>query len=135
MRSTENVCGARLRRRRILAHALLGASLLLCAALLLDPPSQTSLYPLCPIHRYLGILCPGCGATRALAALLRGHLAAAWRLNALFVLLLPAGVVGAVESYRRALRSETFCWPQPPPAALYATITAAAVFAVVRNLP
>jgi hypothetical protein len=135
MGATENFCGAKLRRRRLLAHALLGAALLLCGALLLDPPSHASFYPLCPIHRYLGILCPGCGATRALAALLSGHVAEAWRLNALFVLLWPVGLVGALESYRRALRPGTFRWPQPPATALYATLAATAVFTVARNLP
>ena len=107
----------------------------MCAALLLYPPSHQSLYPACPFHEYLGILCPGCGATRALAALLRGHLTEALRLNPLFVLLLPVALAGAIESYRRAIRPGSFRWPQPPAPALYATLAAAAIFTIARNLP
>jgi hypothetical protein len=123
-----------LQRRRYIANALLAAALLLCAALLFYPPARTSLYPACPIHLYFGIDCPGCGATRALAALLHGHLAEALRLNALFVLLLPIALAGAIESYRRALRPGAFRWPQPPAPALYATLVATVLFTIARNI-
>ena len=123
-----------LTRRRCLANLLLAGALLLCAALLLYPPEQASFYPTCPIHQYLHIDCPGCGATRALAALLRGRLMDAARLNALFVLLLPVALAGAIESYRRALRPGSFRWPQPPAPAIHATLAAAAIFTIARNL-
>jgi hypothetical protein len=136
MRGAEAVgpSSAELRRRKILAHALFAAAILIGATLLFDPPGHASFYPACPIHQYLGILCPGCGATRALAALLHGRFAEAVRLNVLFVLLLPALLALAIESYRRALRSGSFRWPQPPAAALYTTLAAAAIFTVARNL-
>jgi hypothetical protein len=121
-------------RRRYTANTLLMAVLLLCAALLLYPPARTSLYPACPIRQYLGIDCPGCGATRALAALLHGRFMEAMRLNALFVLLLPVALAGAIESYRRAIRPGSFRWPQPPAAALYATLATTVLFTVARNL-
>ena len=82
----------------------------------------------------LHIECPGCGATRALAALLRWRLVEAVRLNALFVLLLPFGLGGAAECYRRAMRAGEFRWPKVPVQAVYATLAAAAVFTVVRNV-
>jgi hypothetical protein len=118
--------------RRTLAHALLAAALLLCAALAILP---ASFFPPCPIHEYLGSLCPGCGATRALTALLHGHLRAALQQNALFVLLLPFALAIAIESYRRAIRPGPFRWPQPPAPALYATLAATAIFTIARNLP
>jgi hypothetical protein len=123
-----------LRRRRFTANGLLTAALLLFVALLLYPPARVSFYPACPIHQFLGVDCPGCGATRALAALLHGHLMDAIRLNALFVLLLPVALAGAIESYRRAIRPGAFRWPQPPAPTLYATLAAAVVFTVARNL-
>ena len=126
--------GEELRQRRRLATGLLAAVLLGCAVLLLCPPAQTGFYPICPIHQFLGVLCPGCGATHALAALLHGQLMEALHFNALFVLLLPIALAGAIESYRRALRPEAFCWPWPPAAAMYATLAAAAFFTVARNL-
>lgn len=125
---------AELSRRRWLAHAVLAAGLLMCAMLYAWPPTQSSFYPACPVHELLHIECPGCGATRALAALLRGRLVEAMRLNALFVLLLPVGLGGAAECYRRAVWEGEFRWPVMPARAMYATLVAAAVFTVVRNV-
>ncbi len=119
-------------RRRLIANSALAAVLCACAGLWLNP--QSSLYPACPIHQLFGIDCPGCGATRALAALLRGRLAEALRLNALFVLLLPAVVAFVFETYCRAIHTEAFRWPAPPAQALYAIFAATAIFTLVRNL-
>ncbi len=64
----------RSRLAAILRTAAPVAALLVAVALLLRfPPAQYAFYPQCPIHHSLGLLCPGCGATRALAALLHGH--------------------------------------------------------------
>lgn len=119
------------RRRRRMANALLAAAVLVCAALLLWP---AGFFPACPIHLWFGIECPGCGATRALAELLHGRWMEAVRLNALFVLLLPCALGFAAESYRRALRPEGFRWPQVYASAVYATLAAAVIFTVARNL-
>jgi len=48
--------------------------------------------PACPVYAMFHVLCPGCGGTRALMALLRGNLGAAWRLNALVVCEIPLGL-------------------------------------------
>jgi hypothetical protein len=123
-----------LRRRRYIAHAWLAAALLLCVALLLGPPGVGRFWPACPVHALLGFDCPGCGATRALAALLRGHLGVALRLNALFVLLLPLAAAAALEAYRRAVCPGVFRWPAPPAPTLYATLAAAVLFTFARNM-
>jgi hypothetical protein len=120
-------------QRRWMANALLVAAVLLCGALYVWPPTRSSFYPVCPIHEYLGINCPGCGAMRALAALLHGRLGEALRLNALFVLLLPLGLAGGAESYRRAIRAGEFRWPQPPAWMVYAALGASMAFAVLRS--
>jgi hypothetical protein len=117
-----------------MANAALAMGLLACTALYLWPPTQLSLYPACPFRELLHLDCPGCGATRALAALLHGRLQEAMRLNALFVLLLPIALTGAVECYRRAIRMGQFRWPMVPAPALYGTIAATAMFTVVRNM-
>ena len=52
-------------------------------------PAENSFYPQCQFHRLTGLSCPGCGGLRALHELSHGHLAAAFRLNALLVVLLP----------------------------------------------
>jgi hypothetical protein len=131
------LCGteaAALRRRRWLAHSLLIAAVMFCILLALCPPDRYGFYPRCPIHRILGIECPGCGSTRALAALLHGHLLEALRCNALFVLLLPAALPCAMQLYRRALRAGDFLWPEPPVSSIYAAFAVTALFTVARNL-
>jgi hypothetical protein len=103
--------------------------------LLIFPPTQNSFYPQCPIHEYLHLLCPGCGATRALAALLRGHLAEAIHFNALVPLLFPFAIAYSSFCYRRFLQHKPLRWPQPPPAMLYTTFALVGVFTAIRNLP
>ncbi len=46
-------------------------------------------FPACPVHRFTGLLCPGCGSQRALHRLLNGELSAAFRYNPLLVLSIP----------------------------------------------
>jgi Protein of unknown function (DUF2752) len=104
------------------------------AVLLRFPPNQSSFYPRCPIYETLHLQCPGCGATRAVAAVLRGHFSEAMHSNALVTLLLPIAVIHGTLWYRRLLRGDTIRWPQPPQAAIYCVFSIAAVFAVLRNL-
>jgi hypothetical protein len=125
---------ATLARRRWIANSLLAATILLCGILVAYPPGRFAFYPTCPVHEYLHIDCPGCGATRALSALLRGQLAEALRLNALFVLLLPLGLAAVLDCYRRAVRAGEFRWPAVPSQALYATLAATVIFTIARNI-
>jgi hypothetical protein len=120
----------------ILRAAAPPAVITLAAAVLLRfPPAQNSFYPQCPIFEYLHLQCPGCGITRALAALLRGHLAEAVHFNALVTLLLPIAAVYGVLYYRRFLQHKALRWPQPPPAVIFAALALTGVFTVIRNLP
>ena len=112
------------------------AILILTAALLMHfPPAQYSFYPRCPIYEFLHLQCPGCGATRAIATLLHGHLAEAMRFNGLVTLLLPFAAAYGVLCYRRFLQRKSIYWPQPRPVALCAAFALVAVFTVIRNLP
>jgi hypothetical protein len=120
----------------ILRATMPPAAIALAAILLLGfPPAQYSFYPQCPIYQLFHLQCPGCGATRALAALLRGHFTEAINLNALVPLLLPFAAAYGIFCYSRLLHRKTFRWPHPPPAVLYAAFAATALFAVIRNLP
>ena len=103
--------------------------------LLRFPPAQYSFYPRCPIHELFHLQCPGCGATRAIAAVLHGHFIEAMSLNALITLLLPFAAAYGILCYYRLLQRKDLRWPQPPPAVLYAALAMAAIFAVIRNLP
>jgi len=123
----------RLALRRSAVGVLICGSVLLCFALARNP-KLAAMLPKCPVHEYLGLLCPGCGATHAALALLHGQLWAALHANALFVLLLPAGLWFGVECCRRALKSARFQWPAIPARAVYALLICASVFTLVRNL-
>ena len=102
----------------------------LAAALILLAVVPTSrYYPPCLFHQVTGLLCPGCGATRALAALLHGHLDTALHLNALVVLFLPLILIYAILI---ALRQPRLAFPAP---AIAAAVLVTAIFTVARNLP
>jgi len=127
---------ARSRTADILRAAVPPAIIASAAILLLRfPPAQYSFYPRCPVHDLLGLQCPGCGATRAIAAVLRGHFAEALHFNALATLLLPFAAVHGILCYTRLLQRKPLRWPQPPPTIIYTALTLAAIFTVIRNLP
>lgn len=125
-------------QRRRQAHIALAAAVSAMAAvaamLYRYPPETNAFYPQCPFHALTGLLCPGCGTTRALAALIRGHLADALHLNPLAVVLLPILAAYGVAAYWRALSGAPSSWPRIPNAAVAALLIVMLVFAVVRNL-
>jgi hypothetical protein len=116
------------------AAAPLLAAALAAAILLRFPPSQYGFYPRCPFHEAFGLLCPGCGATRALAALLRGNLPEALHLNAFVTVLIPIAAAYATVAYTRYLRLRPLSLQQPPAPAIYATLIAGIAFTIARNL-
>jgi hypothetical protein len=73
--------------------AIAGLAVMVAAlvTLFLFDPATHGFYPGCPLHQVTGLLCPGCGTTRALHQLIHGNFAAAWGLNPLVVSLLPVG--------------------------------------------
>ncbi|MFJ4683380.1 DUF2752 domain-containing protein [Streptomyces sp. NPDC088789] len=97
-------------------------------------PNEPGHYPACPLLRYTGVYCPGCGGLRSAHAVVHGDLAAAFQTNAVAV----AGyavfaVVWAVWVVRAARgRPATL---DPHPAWLWSAGAALLVFTVVRNLP
>jgi hypothetical protein len=97
------------------------------------PPEVYSFYPKCPVWMYLHLRCPGCGATRALAALLRGDLVGAWHWNALLVALLPVVVLYGVAS--RGFFQEVPRSRQISSIAIGGLLGLAVAFGVMRNLP
>ena len=62
-----------------------------CVVLLVAPPGspRAKWLPKCMFYQTTGLYCPGCGATRALSALLHGDLKSSLHNN---VLLIPLGV-------------------------------------------
>ena len=91
------------------------------------PPSHTRWYPVCPIYFWTGLLCPGCGATRALAALSMGRFGEALHWNGLIVAMLAAALIYLVIVLARG------AWPKIPAAALVGLLAVSAIFGLVRN--
>jgi hypothetical protein len=79
------------------------------------------------------VYCPGCGATRALAALTHAHIAEALRYNSFFVILLPMLFAYFGFAYWKAIRKRDFSWPVTPSWALQLLCVSAALFAILRN--
>ena len=121
-------------RSRLTAISLPLAAIASAVLLRLFPPTTCGIYPACPIHQYFGILCPGCGATRALAALLHGHLREAWHLNGLLLLVLPFALLYTGELLRRLWRDLPQPFPSLSKAVTCSLLAIAAGFTVARNL-
>jgi len=114
-------------------RAVACASLAGAAVLYLFPPEQHDFYPQCPVFRYLHVYCPGCGATRALAALLHGRIAEALHYNTLVVMLIPVLLAYFAAAYWKSRGDEVFTWPRVPAIALTALPVVSAAFGVLRN--
>src|SRR4051812_39541846 len=87
--------------RRVVACACVGTAFAGALWLRGHPPSESAWYPQCLFHTLTGLHCPGCGATRAMYALLHGQLTTALHQNALATLALPFVAVAATRSLWR----------------------------------
>jgi hypothetical protein len=123
-------------RRRDLSVLAGSLSVLIGGGLALRrfPPDVYAFYPPCPVHQYTGLLCPGCGATRALAELISGHPAAAWHSNPLLLALLPFLVAYCALAARRWVARAPHAWPQIPRIVTTTLLVITAAFTLYRNL-
>lgn len=98
-------------------------------------PYQHQLGLPCPFLATTGWYCPGCGTTRAFYSVMHGDFGSAFRMNAMFlVIVLPLVVWGGVALVR-SLRGLHVPIPKNPGWWTAALIAVFVVFAVVRNLP
>lgn len=97
-------------------------------------PGRAPLYPVCLFHEVTGLWCPGCGMLRALHQMLHGQFVAAFRFNALFVLLLPILLWRGARALARSFAGKSENW-NIRPACLWLALGALIVFGVLRNLP
>jgi hypothetical protein len=113
---------------------LLLLPLVICAAtaivvLYRVDPSHSDRYPKCTFHWLTGLHCPGCGATRAVHALLHGRLLEALQFNALLIVGVPCVLAFAFWRHRWGIgqfKTAVAAW----------TIAIVVIaFAVVRNIP
>ncbi|MGW0117388.1 DUF2752 domain-containing protein [Streptomyces sp. NPDC003327] len=97
-------------------------------------PNEPGHYPVCPLLRFAGVYCPGCGGLRSAHAVAHGDLATALGANALAVAAYGLFAVVVVLWLVRAARGLPLRIVIPP---LWGWGLGAllAVFTLVRNLP
>ena len=119
---------------RTAANCIAAAGLAGASVLLRFSPQEYSFYPRCPFYALTGHYCPGCGATRAIAELLHGHVAAALHFNAAVTLLLPVLLWYFGTMYWTAVQDNRVEWPQVPQWSWRAALACVLLFGVARDL-
>lgn len=119
---------------RTQSAALALSSMSACALIALVDPATSGRYPVCPTRALLGIDCPACGTLRGLHALSRGHVAQVLDHNVLLLAAVPIGLVLWWRWVRTAL-GRPIRPVEMPTWVLPATVVAATIFTIVRNLP
>jgi hypothetical protein len=127
---------SKLKARRIAAVALPLSMLLVLLAFEVLERLPTGFVYVCPLYATTGFYCATCGASRATDALLHGNLAAAFDLNPLYVVSLPALAYVAVAGWLRLLPVR-FRLPLPRHGLRFLAwvLVALVVYTVLRNLP
>lgn len=99
-------------------------------------PASAGIFPPCPVHYVTGFLCAGCGAQRAIHALLHGDIGAAWAFNPLLILALPYALVGTVAEWRAPRSWFWACFRKTGygQVAIWTTFTVIIFFTIGRNL-
>lgn len=113
----------------LLAAAAVGAAVLWN----FDPNLAGSPLPSCPSLWLTGLLCPGCGTTRALHALLHGDLPGALVMNPLMVLSLPLVAILLAQALQLLPEQLAPLAKRLANARVWAVVLIA--YAVLRNLP
>jgi Protein of unknown function (DUF2752) len=119
---------------RAIANSMAAAGLAGAAILYRFSPQEYSFYPRCPFHALTNLDCPGCGATRAIAELLHGHIAAALHWNAAVTLLLSVLLRYFGEMYWTAVREDRIEWPCIPEPPWKIAMACVLLFGIARNL-
>ena len=121
-----------MKKKRLAGQELITLGVLLvlgaaaCIVLLIAPPGSTlgKWLPKCMFHQLTGLYCPGCGATRALSALLHGDVLVSLHNNLLLFPLL-ASIAFMIVKPGISLKR---------PVAI-AILAAVLLFTVLRNIP
>ncbi|MBN2686252.1 MAG: DUF2752 domain-containing protein [Pontiellaceae bacterium] len=114
---------------RLASVVLLGAAAVFIWQM---PPEKNALIPSCPVLRYTGFHCSGCGSLRAIHSLLHGDLGRAWTMNPLTVLLIPVLSVLFFDDVIRGRRTLSL---RIRPRYLWLLLGTFIVFGILRNLP
>lgn len=98
-------------------------------------PGKSGFFPGCPFRILTGLLCPGCGTTRALHQILHGHFGTAFTLNPLLLFAIPFAVFAFIRYSVIVMRGGV---PRPnslPAPVIYAIFFIILSFWIFRNTP
>jgi len=97
-------------------------------------PNEPGHYPVCPLLRFTGIYCPGCGGLRSAHAVVHGDLTAALGANAvavvgyaIFAVVMVMWLIRAVRAMPLRIALRPVWW--------WSLGGVLLIFSVVRNLP
>ena len=112
--------------------SLLGV--IVCLCLYFGHPSEYAWLPPCPFHTLTGLLCPGCGSTRATHYLLNGKFDIAFRSQPLLISLSPILILLAGKACYEKLRKTSVTLPFELKI-YWLILIAVCLFFVLRNIP
>jgi hypothetical protein len=120
--------------RRTMTGIAMGASVLALIVVYHFSPNAYGFYPRCPFYAATHLLCPGCGATRALYSLLHGDLRTALHYNTLFTVLAPVLLAWFAFCCYRVMRYDRFPRLAMPRSAVVGLGVVALLFTIGRNI-
>ncbi len=101
-----------------------------------DARSPASFFPQCPFHLLTGLYCPGCGAQRALSALLHGNFLESLHDNLLAISSLPllgyAAIVFVLNTFRKSKLAQPVFYTRWFVWTVFITVM---LFTILRNIP
>ncbi|MET9610317.1 DUF2752 domain-containing protein [Streptomyces sp. NPDC006512] len=128
------VPACRARRLAVPVLAVAGAAAAFAYVGAVDP-NEPGHYPVCPLFRLTGVLCPGCGGLRSAHAFAHGDLVTALGANALAVAGYLVFAAFAALWLVRAFRGRPAPRLALGPVAWWTVAALTTAFAVVRNFP
>lgn len=120
-------------KQRILTGAAAAAIFAALVVVYKFPPAEYGFYPRCIIHATTHWLCPGCGSTRALHALLHFDVRGALHYNALFSVLAPIVFLWMAFGCYRMMRYDQFPRLVVPRTVIACLVVSILLFTVARN--
>ena len=98
-------------------------------------PTSAGFFPVCPLYRFTGFACPGCGLTRGFHALMHGDVLTALDFNAVIPLYLLIFGYLFVSLISLAIRGRGVVALDRNLYLLWAIIGVLITFGILRNLP
>ncbi len=121
--------------RRVTVAAIWFAVLTAAVYAFIFEPGKSGFFPACMFRALTGLVCPGCGSTRALHQLLHGHVGSAFVLNPLLLIVLPILMYVLVRHTAWAISGAAPVRNRLPAPVIYGIFFLLLSFWVIRNTP